>query len=99
MSSDTIILIAMVIDSHCHLDSREFDGDRDAVIQRAIDTGVRRMVAIGTGEGPPDLEAGIRIAEKFEEFYATVGVHPHDAAKAIDETFERLAELLRHPKV
>jgi TatD DNase family protein len=87
----------MLVDSHCHLDSDQFDADREAVIQRALDAGVTTMVAIGTGNGPPDLEAGIRLAERHEAFYATVGVHPHDASKAID--FERLAELARHPKV
>ena len=57
------------------------------------------MVAIGTGDGPPDLEPGIRLADRYPCFYATVGVHPHDAAKAAPETFDRLRELLRHPKV
>ncbi len=89
----------MLIDSHCHLDSHEFDGDREAVIARAVEAGVGRMVAVGTGEGPPDLEAGTRIADRHEMFYATVGVHPHDAAKADGETLNRVRELARHPKV
>jgi len=89
----------MLIDSHCHLDSDQFDQDREAVIQRALEAGVTRMVAIGTGNGPPDLEAGIRLADKYEAFYATVGVHPHDASKATGETFHRLSELAHHPKV
>jgi TatD DNase family protein len=88
-----------VIDSHCHLDSKEFDQDRDAVIERALAAGVETMVAIGTGDGPPDLEAGVRLADRYPCFYATVGVHPHEAAKANPETFARLAELLKHPKV
>jgi TatD DNase family protein len=88
-----------LIDSHCHLDSPEFDGDRDAVIERALEAGVEHMLAIGTGSGPPDLEAGIRLAEKYAAFYATVGIHPHDAAKAGADDFRRLAVLLAHPKV
>ncbi|HYL37914.1 MAG TPA: TatD family hydrolase [Bryobacteraceae bacterium] len=88
-----------LIDSHCHLDSAEFDADREEVIQRALDAGVAHMVAIGTGHGPPDLEAGIRLAEKHSSFYATAGIHPHDAAKASPADFKRLAELLLHPKV
>ena len=54
----------MMVDSHCHLDGKVFDSDRDEVIQRAIDAGVERMLAIGTGEGPPDLEAAIRLADR-----------------------------------
>ena len=88
-----------MIDSHCHLDNAEFNADREAVIARALEAGVGRMLAIGTGEGPPDLEAGVRLAEKYSCFSATVGVHPHDAAKATSETFQRLADLLGHPKV
>jgi TatD DNase family protein len=89
----------MFVDSHCHLDSREFDADRDAVIERALQAGVSRMVAVGTGEGPPDLEAGVRIADRHEAFFATVGVHPHDAAKSGDDSLKRVLELTRHPKV
>jgi TatD DNase family protein len=88
-----------LIDSHCHLDSSEFDSDRDEVIQRALDAGVEYMLAIGTGQGPPDLEAGVRLADKHPAFYATVGVHPHDAAKATPDDLARLGDLLAHPKV
>jgi TatD DNase family protein len=88
-----------LIDSHCHLDSTEFDADRDEVIQRALAAGVEHMVAIGTGNGPPDLEAGVRLADKYPAFYATAGIHPHDAAKAGPEDFRRIAELLSHTKV
>ncbi len=88
-----------LVDSHCHLDNDDFDPDRDEVIQRALDAGVERMVAIGTGEGPPDLEAGIRLADKYPAFYATVGVHPHDAAKATPADLQHLEGLLAHPKV
>ena len=88
-----------MIDSHCHLDDAAFDADREETIQRALDAGVELMVAVGTGKGPPDLEAGIRIADAHPQFLATVGVHPHDAAKATPDSFARLEELLAHPKV
>ena len=88
-----------LIDSHCHLDSPEFDADRDQVVARALEAGVKHMVAIGTGSGPPDLEAGTRLADRYPQFYATVGIHPHDAAKASKSDIDRLAELLAHPKV
>ncbi len=87
------------IDSHCHLDDKQFDADREAVIERAHAAGVETMLAVGTGNGPPDLEAGIRLADGHPQMYASVGVHPHDASKAAPETFERLRELLKHPRV
>jgi TatD DNase family protein len=88
-----------LIDTHCHVDSEQFDSDREAVIERALAAGVERMMAIGTGEGPPDLEAAIRLADRYPFIYATIGVHPHDASKGNEETFDRLHELARHPKV
>ena len=88
-----------MIDSHCHLDNPQFDPDREAVIERALAAGVESMVVIGTGEGPPDLEAGIRLEDRYASIYATVGIHPHDASKATPDTYRRLRELLTHPKV
>jgi TatD DNase family protein len=89
----------MLVDSHCHLDDAKFAADREKVIERALSAGVRTMLAIGSGDGPPDLEAAIRLAELYEPIYASVGVHPHDARKADPETWRRLRELTAHPKV
>ncbi len=86
-------------DSHCHLDDPQFDADREAVFERAAAAGVTRLLAVGTGGGPPDLEAGIRLAEGHDCVLATVGVHPHDARKAVPETWRRMRNLLSHPKV
>jgi len=88
-----------LVDSHCHLDHRKFDNDRDAVIQRALSAGVGILVAIGTGEGPHDLDAGLRLARQHEFVYATAGVHPHDAAKADEAAWAKLAGIAREPKV
>jgi TatD DNase family protein len=88
-----------LIDSHCHLDNEDFNADREAVIERALAAGVERMVAIGTGDGPPDLEVAVRLADSHACVLATVGVHPHDASKATPDTYLRLADLLNHPKV
>ena len=89
----------IVVDSHCHLDDPKYDSDRDAVIERALEAGVTRMLAIGTGSGPPDLDAAIRLAERYPCLRATVGVHPHDAAKATPQTFDELEARLRTPEV
>jgi TatD DNase family protein len=86
-------------DSHCHLDDKQFDPDREQVIERALAAGVERMMAIGTGSGPPDLEAGLRLARQHDFIYATVGVHPHDAAKATPETFAAMEALAAGKKV
>ncbi|HTX38236.1 MAG TPA: TatD family hydrolase [Bryobacteraceae bacterium] len=88
-----------LVDSHCHLDDAKFDPDREETIARARAAGIETLMAIGTGQGPPDLEAGIRLADQYPFIYATVGVHPHDASKATPETFERLRQLANHPKV
>ena len=57
------------------------------------------MVAIGNGDGPPHLDAGIQLAEKYPFMYATVGIHPHEASLASDEALSELERLARHPKV
>ena len=57
------------------------------------------MLAIGTGAGPPDLEAAIRLADLHPSIFATVGIHPNDALKPDLNTWDHLASLLHHPKV
>lgn len=86
-------------DSHCHLDDAQFDADRAAAIGRARAAGVEYLLAVGTGSGPPDLEAGLRLAGTDPKIFSSAGVHPHDASKATPETFARLERLLAQPKV
>jgi TatD DNase family protein len=88
-----------LVDSHCHLDDERFDSDRDDVIQRALDAGVHCIMTIGTGDGPPDLEVAVRLADKYEVVVATAGIHPHYASKADDAALAHVRDLLRHPKV
>ena len=88
-----------IADSHCHLDDAQFGGDRSEVIERARQVGVTYMLAIGTGDGPPDLEAAVRIAETYPFVFATIGVHPNDCLKVDETTFPHLRSLARHPKV
>lgn len=88
-----------LVDSHCHLDDAQFTQDRAAVIDRAREAGLKYLLAIGTGDGPPHLDAAVKLAEQHSFIYATVGVHPNDAAKAQDKTIADLRGLLRHPKV
>jgi TatD DNase family protein len=88
-----------LVDSHCHLDDAQFNPDRASVIERAREAGLKYILSIGTGDGPPDLAVAIRQAEQHDFVFATVGVHPNDAAKVTDDTFQDLERLLRHPKV
>lgn len=88
-----------LVDSHCHLDDHKFDVDRTAAIERALTAGCKYLVSIGTGEGPPDFTAGIRMAESHPQIFATVGIHPEHAAKASAEDLERIRELTEHRKV
>ena len=88
-----------LVDSHCHLDDEQFHSDREQVIQRARDAGLKYMLAIGTGDGPPDLEAAIRLADEYPFIFATVGVHPNDAQKSNPQPFENLRAFAQHSKV
>ncbi|HQU84903.1 MAG TPA: TatD family hydrolase [Pyrinomonadaceae bacterium] len=84
------------IDSHCHIDGSSFEADRDEVVQRAKDAGVKAMLNIGTGN-PHDGEIAraVEAAEKYENVFASVGVHPHDAKLYDDNAEMRLITLAR----
>ena len=83
----------MFVDSHAHLDGKQFDSDREQVIQRAREAGVAAMLAIGNGDGPPELDAGIQLAEKYPFMYATIGIHPHEARLASDHAYAEMERL------
>jgi len=89
----------MFVDSHAHLEGKQFNTDRDEVIARARASGVEAIVAIGNGDGPGTLDCGIRLAAKHDFMYATVGIHPHEAAQAKDSDFDEMAALVKQPKV
>lgn len=87
----------MLVDSHCHLDYLERDGDLDAVVARARTANVGAMVTICTRVTEfPRIRA---IAERFEDVWCTVGIHPHEAAAEPATAAEQLIELAEHPKV
>jgi len=88
---------AMLIDSHVNLHHHSFDEDREAVIQRARDAGVGRMITIC--DKIENFAAVIAIAEAHDDIYASVGAHPHYAKDHLDLTAERLIELGRHERV
>jgi TatD DNase family protein len=88
-----------IIDSHAHLEFPQFDADRDAMLARARDAGVEKILAIGSGTASDRLDAAIPFAEKYDWIYATVGVHPHESKLATEEWFVELSRLAKHPRV
>ena len=88
------------IDSHCHIDGEAFDADRDEVVQRARDAGVKAMLCIGTGNPVNgEIAKAVETAESYENVFASVGVHPHDAKLYDDEAEETLVNLTKSEKV
>jgi TatD DNase family protein len=88
-----------LVDSHVHLDHQQFRGDLDALIGRAHENGIARMLTIGTGDGTPQLDCAVELAARYPGVYATVGVHPHEASKAVAATFDELRGLLQESSV
>ncbi|NLA40551.1 MAG: TatD family hydrolase [Smithella sp.] len=87
----------MLIDSHAHLEMKEFDPDRSGVIERARAAGVDGIITVGTN---PDLSRkALSIARRYENIYSTVGIHPHDAADTDDSSLDALKKLAQDPKV
>ena len=87
----------MLIDTHTHLDFPDFNSDRDAVIRRAVEAGVPRMITIGT-----NLEtsrAALALADRHPEVYATIGIHPNEVMEAPDDAVARLEKMAGHPKL
>lgn len=87
----------MLIDTHSHLADPEFDADREAVIERAVAAGVRRMILIGTDL--PSSRRAVALAERHPFLWAAVGLHPHEAKSIDAPLLHALEKLADHPKV
>jgi TatD DNase family protein len=87
----------MWVDSHCHLDFPDFDGDRDQVVERARAAGVGTMVTISTRVSRfAQVKA---LAERYERVFCSIGTHPHNAAEEPDVTAADLIAMSAYPKV
>lgn len=87
----------MLTDTHAHLDFPDYEGDLEAVLARAAEAGVSRIVAIGTSvEGSRRVVA---LAEKYPQVFAVVGVHPNSAHEAAPDFVDELRMLARSPRV
>jgi TatD DNase family protein len=87
----------MLVDSHCHLDFKDFDEDRDAVLQRARAAGVGLMVTISTKI--TQAQSIIDLADAHADLACTVGIHPHEAGTEPETSAAELAKIAAHPKV
>ncbi|MBU0640641.1 MAG: TatD family hydrolase [Planctomycetes bacterium] len=83
----------MLIDSHCHLTYPDLAAQIDAIVQRAHDAGVRRMLTIA--ETPLDAQAALKLISGRPGLYLAAGIHPHNAAKCDQDDLSALADLHR----
>jgi TatD DNase family protein len=88
-----------MIDSHCHLYTDDFAADRADVLQRARAAGVSRMICIGSGHDMTSARASLALANVEPDVYATVGMHPHDAAKMTEPDWVELENFSVHDRV
>lgn len=87
----------MLIDTHAHLDMKDFDKDRQATLERALEGGITHIVTIGI-----DLSSSLKaleLANTYDFVYASVGYHPHNAAQIDQQVTVELEKLASEPKV
>lgn len=87
----------MLVDTHAHLDFDDFDADRKEVIQRAREAGVQYI--INPGADLKSSRRAVALAESYEDIFAAVGVHPHEASSLTEDVWQELRRLARHPRV
>jgi len=85
-----------MIDTHCHLDFKDYDDDREEVINSAIEGGVEKMINIGIDN--KTSIAGLELAEKYDTIYAAIGYHPHSAREFDRKIQDSLERMSQHPK-
>jgi TatD DNase family protein len=86
-----------LVDSHCHLNAERFAGEEEAVLDRARAAGVERLLVPGWNVASCDR--ALELVDRFTWLDASVGVHPHDAAKVDDAGWRGIAEQAGDPRV
>ncbi len=86
----------MIVDTHCHLFFDAFDADREAVINRAKEFGVKYMVNVGTD--PEANQKALGLSKKYAGLFWTAGMHPHSAHLATEEVLEELGQFIKREK-
>lgn len=87
----------MAIDTHAHLEMKEFDQDRREVIGRARAAGVKAIITVGTTL--EDCRKALALAEDYEDIWAAVGIHPHEVKGCGRRECEEIRDLARREKV
>jgi len=87
----------MLIDSHAHLEMKDFDKDRNRVIARAVEAGVRHIITVATTI--PDVHKALDIAQKNESVFLSIGIHPHEAKDIREGDYAELRSLSKEKKV
>lgn len=87
----------MLIDTHTHLDDARYDGDRDAMIDRARQAGVERFVTIGCDLATS--RAAVALADQHQFVYASIGVHPHEVKHINEGWYDEFRRLACNKKV
>jgi TatD DNase family protein len=88
-----------LVDSHAHIQGKEYAGEVEAVIARARAAGIDKIIAVGgAGELSSNHDA-VALADSYENVYATVGMHPHDAKDVGPAELKSLRDLTVDPKV
>lgn len=82
-----------LIDSHCHLDEDIWGDELADVMARAVSAGVTTMVTIGSDDSVAYAQRAVSLAESTDNVFATVGIHPHNAADCSDDVFEAISTL------
>lgn len=89
--------IPPIVDSHCHLDFPDFDGEHDAIIARARDAGVGRMVSICTRLSQEPVVR--KLAETYDGVFYAFGLHPMSVGKEAPLSVEQIVQVAQHPKM
>ena len=86
-----------LIDTHCHLTFEQLAWEIDEVVERSVAAGVAGWITVGTD--PEHNLKAVELAGRFDNMFAGVGIHPHDARDVTAETMVKLKELARNEKV
>ncbi|HBA27129.1 MAG TPA: radical SAM protein [Nitrospinae bacterium] len=86
-----------MIDTHAHLEMPQFDGDRDEVIKRTVESGISLIIDVGS-----DLKGSrtaLELARRYDFIYASAGIHPHEVKEITTDTYKEIIKLITDPKV